>query len=90
MLRVDKIVKNKERASCILPYCLAERVQEIEKEDGYELISEQSTKPMGEALENLILKASSNNPDDSSNPANKAKKSGLFATMGRFLKALQQ
>ncbi|MFN6308519.1 MAG: DUF1995 domain-containing protein, partial [Microcystis sp.] len=50
----------------------------------------QSTKPMGEALENLILKASSNNPNDSSNPANKAKKSGLFATMGRFLKALQQ
>jgi len=62
----------------------------LEKEDGYELISEQSTKPMGEALENLILKASSNTPNDSSNPANKAKKSGLFATMGRFLKALQQ
>ncbi len=31
----------------------------LEKEDGYELISEQSTKPMGEALENLILRRSS-------------------------------
>ncbi|MFY7932226.1 MAG: DUF1995 domain-containing protein, partial [Microcystis aeruginosa] len=34
-------------------------------------------------------KASSNTPNDSSNPANKANKLGLFATMGRFLKALQ-
>jgi hypothetical protein len=62
----------------------------LEKEDGYELITEQSTKPMGEALENLILKASDNTPDNSSNSVAKAKKSGLFASMGRFLKALQQ
>lgn len=60
----------------------------LEKEEGYELIAEEPQKPMGEALENLLLKATKGDDDQSNVP--KPKKSGMFANMQRFLRALSQ
>ncbi|MEB3310760.1 MAG: DUF1995 family protein [Snowella sp.] len=61
----------------------------LEKGEDYELIAEVPTKPLGEALENLILEATSPaTPDGQEAP--KPKKAGIFASMGRFLKALNQ
>jgi hypothetical protein len=61
----------------------------LEKEDGYELIAEVPEKPLGEVLENLILEKTTPtiiNGEETVKP----KKSGLFAGMNRFLKALNQ
>jgi hypothetical protein len=61
----------------------------LEKEDGYELIAEVPEKPLGEVLENLILEKTTPttaNGEESIKP----KKAGLFASMNRFLKALNQ
>ncbi|MEA5534758.1 DUF1995 family protein [Crocosphaera sp. XPORK-15E] len=60
----------------------------LERDSGYELIAEETQKPMGEALENLILKATTGEEDNSNIP--QPKKSGMFANMQRFLKALSQ
>ena len=61
----------------------------LEKEDGYELIAEVPEKPLGEVLENLILEKTTPttaNGEESIKP----KKAGLFTSMNRFLKALNQ
>ncbi len=60
-----------------------------EENDSYRLIAEEPQKPMGDDLEQLILKATipAGSEPAGSNPA---KKSGLFASMGRFLRALNQ
>jgi hypothetical protein len=61
----------------------------LEKEDGYELIAEVPEKPLGEVLENLILEKT--NPTTANGEETvKPKKPGLFASMNRFLKALNQ
>ncbi len=60
----------------------------LEKEEGYELIAEQGQKPMGQALDILVNNALQGEEDDSNQP--QAKKSGIFASMQSFLKALSQ
>jgi len=61
----------------------------LEKEDGYELIAEVPEKPLGEVLENLILEKT--NPTTANGEETvKPQKAGLFASMNRFLKALNQ
>lgn len=58
----------------------------LEKESGYEMIAEQPTKPVGEELDSIFMKATSTN-SDSSQPI---KKPGLFTNLQRFLRALSQ
>ena len=58
----------------------------LEKEEGYELIAEQGQKPMGEALDILISNAVGGEDKDSEQT--QPKKSGIFASMQRFLRAL--
>jgi hypothetical protein len=61
----------------------------LEEEEEYKLIAEESQKPMGEALELLIMQATQPLGDElTSNSI--PKKSGLFASMERFLRALNQ
>ncbi len=60
----------------------------LEQETGYELIAEEPQKPMGEALELILAKAVSGDGDSGNSPA--PKKSGLFASMQQFLRALSQ
>lgn len=59
-----------------------------EKEEGHELIAEESQKPMGEGLERLINQVGEEKAETANSP--KPKKSGLFANMQRFLRALNQ
>ena len=61
----------------------------LEKEDSYELIAEVPEKPLGEVLENLILEKTTPTAANGEETA-KPKKAGLFASMNRFLKALNQ
>lgn len=61
----------------------------LEKEEGYELIAEVTEKPLGEVLENLILEKTTPSTANSEETA-RPKKAGLFASMNRFLKALNQ
>ncbi|MGK7940415.1 MAG: DUF1995 family protein [Crocosphaera sp.] len=58
----------------------------LQREEGYELIAEQGQKPMGEALEILINNAIGGEEKDSNQP--QPKKSGIFASVQRFLRAL--
>jgi hypothetical protein len=61
----------------------------LEKENEYQLIAEETQKPLGEALELLVIKATQPEGNETgNNPA--PPKSGLFASMGRFLRALNQ
>lgn len=63
----------------------------LEQDEDYQLIAEESQKPAGEALELLIQQAL--NPkagNGSSVISSGVKKSGLLASMGRFLRALNQ
>ncbi len=61
----------------------------LEKDEAYELISEQAQKPMGEALESLITQASaSNETGQESSEASKPKKSGLLTNMQKLFRAL--
>jgi hypothetical protein len=61
----------------------------LEKQDDYELIAEVPEKPLGEALENLILEKTTPTTANGEEMV-KPKKPGLFASMNRFLKALNQ
>ena len=61
----------------------------LEKQDDYELIAEVPEKPLGEALENLILEKTTPTTSNGEETV-KPKKPGLFASMNRFLKALNQ
>ncbi|MEL4894603.1 DUF1995 family protein [Crocosphaera sp. Alani8] len=60
----------------------------LERENGYELIAEQTQKPMGEALDILVNDVLKGEEEDTSQP--QRKKSGIFASMQSFLKALSQ
>jgi hypothetical protein len=56
-----------------------------EKAEDYELLTEEPQKPVGDALEEIL------NPRDSSNTETPIpKKTGLFISLNRFLKALSQ
>ncbi len=61
----------------------------LEKDDGYELIAQQSSKPAGEDLERIILKATTPTLDETQ-PNQPVKKSGLFGDLKRLLRALSQ
>jgi hypothetical protein len=61
----------------------------LEKETGYELIAEESTKPIGEALD-LIIAQAINPVGEGTTEASKPKKPGLLTNVQRFLKALSQ
>ncbi len=61
----------------------------LEEENEYQLIAEETQKPMGEALELLVIKATQPEGNDTGNNS-ASPKSGLFASMGRFLRALNQ
>jgi hypothetical protein len=65
------------------PWCVY-----LQKEEGYELIAEQGQKPMGEALEILVSNALKGEDNNSNLP--QPKKSGIFASMQQFLRALSQ
>ncbi len=60
----------------------------LERAENYELIAEEPTKPMGEALETILNKASGNLSETAERP--KPKKTGFLGNVGRFLKALSQ
>ena len=64
----------------------------LEKEEGYELISETAQKPVGEVLENILQKAfgPSENASDSTPATPQRKKPGLLTNLQRFLRALSQ
>lgn len=58
-------------------------------DDSYELLGEFSTKPSGEAIANLFADESDDG-DDGKPSGNRPKKSGLFAELGQFIRALTQ
>lgn len=61
----------------------------LEKESGYELATELSTKPMGEDLERLMMQLA--NPEgQESNQTQPKKKPNLLGNLQKFLKALSQ
>ena len=64
----------------------------LEKADNeYELIVEDTEKPMGEALEIILTKATNSNAnEDGNNNVPQTKKSGLFGNLQKFLRALSQ
>ncbi len=63
----------------------------LEKDDNYELIAQQPEKPLGDALEQILLKATAGeeNQDSSQSPTT-VKRSGVFGELKRFLRALSQ
>jgi hypothetical protein len=60
----------------------------LDTENGYQFIAEESQKPAGEALELLIANTLKGDEDKNNNST--TKKSGLFTSMQRFLRALSQ
>ncbi|ACK66737.1 conserved hypothetical protein [Rippkaea orientalis PCC 8801] len=60
----------------------------LETETGYELIASEPQKPLGEALEIILTKATGSEGDHQDSPP--PKKSGLLTSMQQFLKALSQ
>jgi hypothetical protein len=62
----------------------------LEKGEGYELIAEEPTKPVGERLDTLILQATTPTAGSGQSAIPSPRKQGLFSSMGQFLKALRQ
>jgi hypothetical protein len=60
----------------------------LEKDEDYELITEQEQKPVGEDLERILIRASNDVGDDRTENSPKPKKSGILKTMQSFLRAL--
>ena len=61
----------------------------LEKDQGYELATELSSKPMGEDLERLLLKLTASETEEDVKSSQR-KKSGIFGNLQKFLKALSQ
>ncbi len=61
----------------------------LEKEEGYELASEQAQKPVGDALERLLLKLTSGDSTEDSNIP-RPKKSGILSNLQKMIRALNQ
>ena len=63
----------------------------LERESGYELATELSTKPMGEDLERLMISLTSPDGETSNSNTNQSrKKASLLGNLQKFLKALSQ
>lgn len=62
----------------------------LEVGDDYQLIAEESQKPAGEALDQILFKATSTNTSSDPDNQQKPKKVGLMTNMRRFLRALTQ
>ncbi|MGF1522862.1 MAG: DUF1995 family protein [Leptolyngbyaceae cyanobacterium] len=61
------------------------------EDDNYELLGEFPRKPSGEAIANLFADSDSDTEDGSTGTtANRPKKSGIFAELGQFIRALTQ
>jgi hypothetical protein len=60
----------------------------LERDEGYELIAEEPQKPVGEALELLLARASGDS--EGGNQLLPPKKAGVFASMQQFLRALNR
>lgn len=60
----------------------------LETEESYELATEQSQKPVGDALERLLLQLTSDSSPDDNIP--RPKKSGILSSLQKFIKALSQ
>ncbi|WP_017305930.1 DUF1995 family protein [Spirulina subsalsa] len=60
----------------------------LEKEEGYEKIAEEATKPIGERLERIIMGAIANDPDQDNPAVAVPKKTGVLGSLQQFLKAL--
>jgi Domain of unknown function (DUF1995) len=58
----------------------------LEREEGYELIAEQSEKPIGEVLEGILEQASGKNENNQG--VSIPRKQGLMGNLQKFLKAL--
>ena len=62
----------------------------LEIDDEYQLIAEEPQRPAGEALEQLLLKASGSSETDETAPPAAAKKPGFLTNLQRFLNALSR
>ncbi len=62
----------------------------LENNDDYELLTELSEKPAGEALERLLIEATNPNQGQGESTNTQPKRGGLMANLNRFLKALSQ
>lgn len=62
----------------------------LEEGEGYRCIAEEAQKPIGEGLEQIILNALGDDSTKSGERTSPIKRSGVFASMQRFLKALSQ
>lgn len=62
----------------------------LEKEDGYELAAEQAQKPIGDALERLLLKLTSDRDGSEDSSVPRPKKSGVLSNLQKFIRALSQ
>lgn len=60
----------------------------LEKEEGYELAIEEAQKPVGDVLERLLIKLTSDSPEDSNIP--QPKKAGVLSNLQKFIRALSQ
>lgn len=58
----------------------------IEKEEGYELVSETPQKPVGDDLDRILMQAAGEDPE----VVQPVRKKGLLASMQEFLRALSQ
>ncbi len=61
----------------------------LEKEEGYELAMEVSSKPLGEELDRLLLQLTTPAGEEG-NSSSQIKKPGLLGSLQKFLKALSQ
>ena len=61
----------------------------LEKEEGYELAMELSSKPAGEELERLLIQLTTPEGEEGNN-SSQIKKPGLLGSLQKFLKALSQ
>lgn len=61
----------------------------LEKEEGYELATELTTKPMGEDLERLMIRLT-NSGEDGNDESKSRKKPSLLGNLQKFLRALSQ
>jgi len=59
-------------------------------DDNYELLGEFSSKPSGEAIDNLFADETDDDSDSPQPPIKRPKKGGLLAELGQFIRALTQ
>lgn len=62
----------------------------LEKEEGYELATELTTKPMGEDLERLMMRLTNPEGENSDDASKSRKKPSFLGNLQKFLRALSQ